>query len=100
MIVYEVNLEVDAAILPEYRRWLDAHIHSILGLPGFVSADRFDVREPPAAEGRHGLCVQYRLRSEEDLQRYLREQAPRLRADGEQRFGSRFTARRRVLLLA
>ena len=25
MIVYEVNLSIDAAIYPEYRAWLDAH---------------------------------------------------------------------------
>ena len=97
MIAYEVNIEVDVAILPEYRRWLDQHIRTILALPGFVSAELFEVLEPAAADGRCGLCVQYRLRGAEDLECYLRAQAPRLRADGELRFGGRFSARRRIL---
>ena len=97
MIAYEVNLEVDTAVLPEYRRWLDQHMRTILALPGFISAELFEVREPAATGGRCGLCIQYRLRGAEDLERYLREDAPRLRADGERRFGGRFSARRRIL---
>jgi hypothetical protein len=97
VIEYEVNLEVDAAILPEYRRWLDQHVRTILALPGFVSAELFEVQEPAAADGRCALCVQYRLRGADDLERYLREHAARQRADGELRFGGRFSAHRRIL---
>jgi len=96
MIVYEVNLEVDDAVLAEYRAWLEVHMREILALPGFVSAELFEhVDAAPAA--RRGLCAQYRLLSEQDLERYLRDDAPRLRADGERRFGGRFSASRRVL---
>ena len=97
MIVYEVNLELDAAIFAEYRHWLDEHMREIRALPGFVSAELFEPLESAAAGTRRALCVQYRLRSEQDLDRYLHEQAPRLRADGETRFGGRFSARRRIL---
>ena len=100
MIAYEVNLEVDTAILPDYRRWLDQHMRTILALPGFVSAELFEVLEPAAGDRRCALCIQYRLRGAEDLDRYLREDAPRLRADGEQRFAGRFSARRRILRVA
>lgn len=98
-VVYEVALEVDAAIAHEYRAWLDGHIAEILALPGFVEARLFAIDEPLPAPGRLGLCVQYRLRDAEALAAYLRDHAPRLRADGTARFGGRFSAQRRVLAL-
>jgi hypothetical protein len=41
--------------------------------------------------------VQYRLIDAAALEAYLRDHAPRLRADGVARFGERFRAQRRVL---
>jgi hypothetical protein len=41
--------------------------------------------------------VQYRLRDQAALDSYLREQAPQLRQQGQERFGDRFHAERRVL---
>ena len=99
MILYEVNLEIDAAIAADYRRWLREHMREILALPGFVSAELLEPIEPAPDTARPALCVQYRLRDDAALAAYLREHAPRLRADGEARFGGRFSARRRVLRL-
>lgn len=96
MLVYEVNLDIDADIAVEYRRWLDAHVAAMLALPGFVSAGVFDVREPEAA-GSVRLCVHYLLHDADALAAYLREHAPRMREDGVARFGGRFRASRRVL---
>ncbi|HEX2083839.1 MAG TPA: DUF4286 family protein [Xanthomonadaceae bacterium] len=95
-IVYEVDLDLEAAVAAEYRAWLDAHVPRLLALPGFVSAEVFEVLEPVAA-GRAGLCVQYRLRDAVALETYLREHAPRMRAEGLARFGERVRASRRVL---
>ena len=80
----------------EYRAWLDAHVPQLLALPGFVSAEVFEVLEPVAA-GRAGLCVQYRLRDAAALEAYLRKHAPHIRAEGLARFGERVRANRRVL---
>ena len=96
-VIYEVELEVALGIEAAYRAWLGAHVAEILALPGFLSAQRFERREPPAPEGHFAVVVQYRLHDAQALEDYLREHAPRLRADGEARFGGRFTARRRVL---
>lgn len=96
-VIYEVNIEVDAAAHDDYRAWLHEHIAEILALPGFAGAKLFDVLEPPPSAGRVGLCVQYALKSREALDDYLRDHAPRLRADGMSRFGGRFQATRRVL---
>ena len=97
MVVYEVNVEVDAAIRVEYLRWLRDHVAEILALPGFTGADVFEVADPAGDAGRLSVCMQYRLVDAAALEVYLREHAPRLRADGIARFGDRMRAHRRVL---
>jgi hypothetical protein len=96
VIVYEVNLEVDAAVFADYCAWLDEHVREILALPGFIAAEIFERSDPPAAAGQRCLCVSYRLAGAADLERYLRDDAPRMRA-ASARFAGRFTATRRVL---
>jgi antibiotic biosynthesis monooxygenase (ABM) superfamily enzyme len=98
-VVYEVSLDVEAALAAEYRAWLDAHVAQMLALPGFESAQVFDVIEPVDA-GRVAWCVHYRLRDPAALEAYLRDDAPRMRAEGVARFGERFRANRRVLQAA
>ena len=97
MIVYEVNLEIEAGIAPEYRRWLDTHVATILTLPGFTGARILEVLDPALPSARIALCVQYTLVDAAALDGYLREHAPRLRAEGTARFGGRFRAQRRIL---
>lgn len=97
MPVYEVNVELDAGIADAYRAWLDAHVREILALPGFSGASVMEVVDPAPAHGSVALCVQYRLRDAAALEAYLRDHAPRLRADGIARFGDGFRAWRRIL---
>ncbi|GAA5068444.1 DUF4286 family protein [Lysobacter panacisoli] len=96
-VVYEVSLDLDASIADAYRAWLDAHVREILALPGFIDGRVSEVIDPAAAEGRVGLCVHYTLRDAAVLDDYLREHAPRMRAEGQARFGGRFLAQRRVM---
>jgi hypothetical protein len=96
-VVYEVNIDLDATVRAEYLAWLRVHVDEICALPGFLGASILEVTDPPAGDGRHSLCVQYRLSGPAALGAYLADHAPRLRADGEARFGGRFTASRRVL---
>lgn len=94
-IVYEVNLEADAPIEAPFDTWLRDHVADMLQLPGFLSAEVLvDGGAPP---GRVRRSVQYRLRSQADLDRYLQEHAPRMRQHGVALFGDRFTAQRRTL---
>jgi antibiotic biosynthesis monooxygenase (ABM) superfamily enzyme len=95
-VVYEVNLDLEQVIADDYREWLRQHVAQMLALPGFVSAQVFDVVEP-AAQGRVAYCVQYRLRDAAALADYLRDHAARMREEGIARFGDRFRASRRVL---
>ncbi|KWS06042.1 hypothetical protein AZ78_3596 [Lysobacter capsici AZ78] len=95
--IYEVNLDLDAAIADDYLAWLREHIAQICALPGFLGATLHLVADPLAEPGRRALCVQYRLRDQAALDDYLRDHAPRLRADGMARFGGKFSASRRIL---
>lgn len=95
-VVYEVNLDLAQAIADDYREWLRQHVAQMLALPGFLSAQVFDVLEP-ASEGRVAYCVHYRLRDAAALADYLRDHAARMRNEGAARFGDRFRASRRVL---
>jgi len=97
MILYEVSLAIDTAIVADYRAWLDDHVREILALPGFVDARILEVLEPEPAPGEVVLCVHYTLRDRAALDTYLREHAPRLRGEAVARFGERFRAQRRVL---
>ena len=96
-VVYEVNIDLDARIEVEYRRWLHEHVAGILALPGFIDARVCEVVDPAPAAGRVALCVHYRLIDAVALQAYLERHAARLRADGIARFGDRFSATRRAM---
>jgi hypothetical protein len=96
-VVYEVNLSVDAEVAVAYRMWLAVHVAEIVALPGFTGAGVWDVADPAPPAGTLSLCVQYSLRDREALDAYLRDHAPRLRAEGIARFGERVRATRRVL---
>jgi len=97
MVIYEVNLAVDAAAADAYAAWLGPHIDEILALPGFISADWWAVEADAEADGRVRWCVQYRVASRTALQEYFDEHADRLRGDGLARFAGRFEATRRIL---
>jgi antibiotic biosynthesis monooxygenase (ABM) superfamily enzyme len=97
VIVYEVNLVVQHRIEAEYRAWLAGHIREILALPGFLGAQVFERVEPAAGDDEFALCVHYRLVDAGALADYFAKHAPRLRADGVNRFGNGFRAERRVL---
>ncbi len=97
MIIYEVNLDVDAAIATEYRVWLAEHIAHMLDLPGFTGAQMYEVTDPAPAADRVIFSVHYQMRDQAALDAYLGGNATRMRADGIARFGERQRSSRRVL---
>jgi hypothetical protein len=94
-VIYEVNLEADAAIEGPFDTWLRDHVADMLQLAGFLSAEVLD--DVSAPSGRIRRTVQYRLRDQAALDRYLRDHAPQMRERGTALFGQRFTAARRTL---
>jgi hypothetical protein len=94
-VLYEVNLDAEAGIEGPFDTWLRDHIADVLQFDGFLSAEVLDDATAPA--GRIRRIVQYRLRNQAALDAYLREHAPRMRAQGVEKFGERYSAQRRVL---
>lgn len=97
MVLYEVSVQVDRGIADAYLAWLPGHVQRILALPGFESAEAFEVVETPPDATRVLLCVHYRLRDADALDAYLRDHAAAMRAESAQCFGDRARASRRVL---
>ncbi len=100
MLIYEVNLTVDADAAEAFEAWLVPHVDALCALPGFVGATRYRRRaadEGADDDGRVRWTVHYRLRDRAALETYLDEHAPAFRQDGLDRFGGRFAADRRVL---
>lgn len=97
MIVYQVDLQVDAAIADAYLPWLRAHVRQMLAFPGFEQATLLAVIDPPPPADAVQWRVQYRLRDQAALDDYLRNHAAAMRAEGLQRFGAAVRASRRVL---
>ena len=107
MLIYEVNLTVEADAANAYSAWLKEHIRAMLELDGFEAAAWY-VRDADASTasargpddgplGDRRWTIHYHLASRAHLERYLDEDAEQMRADGTERFEGRFTADRRVL---
>ncbi len=98
MILYEVNLSISKDIFSEFNVWLKPHVEEILGFKGFKHAHIFHDQQN---DNPHfvTLIVQYEIASIQDLDEYLEKHAPRMRADGVNRFGNKFSATRRILHL-
>jgi hypothetical protein len=94
-IIYEVDLEAEAAIEGPFDTWLRDHIADVLQFPGFLSAEVLADTAP--IDGRIRRTVQYRLRDRVALDEYLDKYAPRMRTEGMALFGERFSTAPRVL---
>lgn len=94
-LIYEVALEPDPEILGDFEAWLEYHVDEMLELPGFTGASIHKAENPDT--GAALRIVRYELPDRAALQRYLDEHAPRMRAQGLERFGDRFRASRRIV---
>ncbi len=95
-VLYEVDYQAEAAIEGPFDTWLRDHTADVLQFDGFLSAELLD-DDTAAPAGQIRRLVQYRLRNRAALETYLREHAPRMRAQGVEKFGERYSAQRRVL---
>lgn len=96
MLIYEVKLEIDPQIFEAFCRWLKQHVAEILSLPGFLEAEIWQDQQNTTL-GWCILSIQYRLKSQADLDHYLQENASKMRAEGQKLFANQFRAERRVL---
>lgn len=101
MVIYEVNLEVEAEVGVAFATWLGPHIEEMLRIDGFVDA-RWYYRRPEdegaLRDGRILWTIHYVVRDRESLDRYLEGPAEEMRQDALDRFRGHFTAARRILM--
>ena len=95
MVVYEVNLEVQSEIDEDWRAWIRPHMAELIALEGFQGAELYEVEQESESKSRH-YSVQYQVENRASLDAYFKAHAPRLRQEGLERFGERFTASRRI----
>lgn len=112
MLIYEVNLEVDESINHKMAGWLPDHITEMLGFDGFKAAHWYfrnpEDETPADASSTEGSSksapktlwtIHYLVESRAALDDYFKNNAPRMREEGKNRFGDQFTATRRILNL-
>ncbi len=97
MLIYEVNIAVDADVFDEYLLWMGSHIQEMLKIEGFEQAAMFQAEDDDKSGKRVKLSVHYGVKDDKSLQRYFKQDAARMRADGVGRFGNKFQASRRIL---
>lgn len=90
MVIYEVTAIVDEPLRHDYERYmLEEHVDDVVASGGFVNA--FFTTSAP---GRYRIF--YLIESQEKLDRYLAEHAPRTRAHFHSRFPTGVTLSREV----
>jgi hypothetical protein len=94
-IIYEVECILDPSIVAAFDAWLPGHVRQVLACDGFTGAE---IQAPTdAAPGQPVVRrTQYRLKDMAALERYVQQDAPRLRADAAV-FGDKVAFSRRVL---
>ncbi|HEX7046242.1 MAG TPA: DUF4286 family protein [Gammaproteobacteria bacterium] len=95
-VIYEVRLEIDPGIAGDFDDWLLEHVREMLAFPGFQAANIYRTQEFNEAHRVTRLVV-YEVRSNRELESYLRTHAKRMRKEGVMRFKKQFDASRRVL---
>jgi hypothetical protein len=102
MLIYEVNLEVEEDINYKVAGWLTETIQKILTFKGFKIAYWFFRKGEDEASnlGNKTLwTIQYIVEDRTSLDKYLNEQAPKIRTEANDRFGDKMQASRRILNL-
>ena len=97
MVIYEVSLIIEPQIKEDFGPWLEEHMKEMLTFDGFETAALLEdlSRETPSPNVE--WTVQYRVRDEASLEQYFQENAGRMREDGLTRFGTAFSASRKIL---
>src|SRR5688572_790768 len=97
MVIYEVNLNINNDIYQDYYKWLLEHVEQILKFDGFKKAE-IGLIEHDGSDGQKRIRVSYVISAYHDLENYLTYHAPSMRADSIEKFGTQFSASRRIIL--
>ncbi len=95
MLIYEVNIQVDGEAAEEMAVWMKTHIREMLEFDGFEGATWYFL-DPDEAQ-RQRWSIHYQVENSKQLNEYFEHHAGRMRQEGLDRFGGRFSADRRML---
>jgi hypothetical protein len=98
MIIYNVTINVEDSIHYDWLFWIKPHIKEVLSTGKFISAKMTKIVVEEEMEGTN-YSIQYTAKSNEDLQAYYIEDAPKFRKKGIEKFGSKMLAFRTELLI-
>ncbi|GGD47688.1 DUF4286 family protein [Muriicola marianensis] len=97
MLIYNVTLHVEDAILPQWLDWMKSiHIPEVLATGKFLEATMTRILSEEDSGGS-SYSVQYKVRDRTALESYYREDAARLRKETEKLFGNSVIAFRTEL---
>lgn len=97
MIVYNVTVQVDAAIADPWLAWMEQeHLPDMLGTGCFTRAVIHRMLEVDETDGPT-YAVQYHADSKADYNRYIRDFSTEMRRKGIEKWGERFIAFRSVM---
>lgn len=94
MLIYEVNIEIEPEIYDQYKEWIGPHAKEVTMHKGFQKVDIFETKSDAL---KPIFVCHYWLDSKESLDVYLRDHAPKLRAEADKKFGSKIKGIRRIL---
>lgn len=98
MILYNVTVSIDPGVHQEWLEWMrTTHIPDVMATGCFIESRISRVHGEE--EGGMTFAISYVSPSEEKMDEYQREHAPRLQADHSSRFQGRFAAFRTLLTI-
>ena len=96
MIIYNVTVSIDPDAHDAWLAWMkDEHIPRVMATKRFLSSRMHKVLAQD--DGGVTYAIQYTATDMRQYERYRTEEAPRLQAEANERFGGRFHAFRTLL---
>jgi len=97
MIIYNVTTNIDDSVHDEWIHWMQhTHIPAVLATGKFTKAHFVKVLVEEQMGGKT-YSVQFHTDSHETLQKYYKEDAPRLRDESQKLFGDKMLSFRTEL---
>jgi hypothetical protein len=98
MIIYNVTINIDDEVHQEWVNWMKkTHIPDVLKTGKFREAKMMKILSTHPEESGHTYAIQYFCPDMETLNRYFKEDAPRLQKEHSDRYQNKFTAFRTIM---
>ena len=95
-LIYNVTVSVEPKVLSDWITWmLDEHLRDMLGTGCFLGFTFSELHTDNQTGPTY--TVQYELTSKADFERYERQFAPKMRAEGQRKFGEKALAFRTTM---